>query len=282
MISAPELWKVISGVSTDMNLEVITEREQNNLPAHAEITSEHKKAKRKSLFDKAKEAAKQIRERKAAEQKMKEEQADNQQKKEAQIAEQKRREAEKKSLNNSGTLSNEANEKKKTSEQQKENNSVVIYEFQNCNSNGEKSPQSWIVRIPKLPWTGVGSFEIYREEVKKCFGRTITAPGISCTRVILPEGIEVIPSDAFTPNFCKGMYYYPYKEGFQFLEVVILPESVREISASAFNGCKTVKRVEMPNGVNSIGFGAFENSGVEYITIPDGVSKIVERTFKRV
>ena len=52
--------------------------------------------------------------------------------------------------------------------------------------------------------------------------------------------------------------------GFENLETVVLPETLVEIGANAFNGCKNLKNIVIPAKVEMIGNAAFQ--GCESIT----------------
>ena len=55
---------------------------------------------------------------------------------------------------------------------------------------------------------------------------------------------------------------------------ISLPDSVTHIEAFAFGECKALTNIELPNGLTNIETGAFVESGLERVTIPDGVSVI--------
>ncbi|MCI5819146.1 MAG: leucine-rich repeat domain-containing protein, partial [Acidaminococcus sp.] len=55
--------------------------------------------------------------------------------------------------------------------------------------------------------------------------------------------------------------------------------SVTSIGDIAFDGCSKLTSINIPNGVTSIGMGAFAGSGLKSITIPDSVTKIDEGAF---
>ena len=67
------------------------------------------------------------------------------------------------------------------------------------------------------------------------------------TTIIIPDGITVIPANAFS--------------GCDKLSNVEIPSSVTSIGDSAFWGCSRIKYFWIPDNVNSIGRGAFGGSG---------------------
>lgn len=62
---------------------------------------------------------------------------------------------------------------------------------------------------------------------------------------------------------------------------VIIPSFVKEIGASAFKDCASIKSVTIPDSVLEIGSGAFEGcSSLESVIIPKGVKYVESDTFK--
>ena len=55
---------------------------------------------------------------------------------------------------------------------------------------------------------------------------------------------------------------------------VTLPEGVRTIGASAFSGCAALRRVEIPDTLESIGEEAFYDSSIESLRIPAGMTEL--------
>ena len=97
-------------------------------------------------------------------------------------------------------------------------------------------------------------------------GGTITGYHGNAENVYIPRsinGTEVtkIGSDAF--QNCKG------------LKSIIIPDSVTSIGDSAFFGCSGLTSIAIPNSVKSIGSSAFYGcTGLTSITIPDSVTRI--------
>ncbi len=100
--------------------------------------------------------------------------------------------------------------------------------------------------------------------------------------VVIPDGYTKIEDGAFMDWGRKS------------LKNVILPNSVKVIGENAFNGCKSLKSVTIPNNIdtipnsidtipnskNVIGAQAFmECKSLKNVTIPDGVTKICRYAF---
>jgi hypothetical protein len=96
------------------------------------------------------------------------------------------------------------------------------------------------------------------------------------TSIVIPEGVVTIESAAFS--------------GCLSLRSVTLPESLTRIAdititnmssdGGVFEGCSALTTIVIPNGVSYIGRSAFENSGITSITLPSGITKIADSTFR--
>ena len=64
--------------------------------------------------------------------------------------------------------------------------------------------------------------------------------------------------------------------------VIFTDNSVTTIGLMAFAGCEKLQTVELPNGLLTIGSGAFYKSGLVKITIPVSVTTIADQAFKTV
>ena len=81
------------------------------------------------------------------------------------------------------------------------------------------------------------------------------------TKVVLPEGLESIGSEAFA--YCTT------------LESITLPESLKSIFGNAFYNCLDLKSITVPDGVTFIGEGAFNMcQKLTDVTIGSGVENI--------
>ena len=63
------------------------------------------------------------------------------------------------------------------------------------------------------------------------------------------------------------------------LTKVVLPDSVKYIGGVAFAQCPNLKSLTLPKNLEGIGFSCFMHTGLDSITIPEGVKTIEKRAF---
>lgn len=91
--------------------------------------------------------------------------------------------------------------------------------------------------------------------------------GTDITSVVLPEGMILIDSSAFSR--CKS------------LESAVLPESLETIDSGAFYGCNNLKSVNLPNALRDLGQSSFENcSSLESIVVPETITELNKYVFR--
>lgn len=85
--------------------------------------------------------------------------------------------------------------------------------------------------------------------------------------VSVPYGVRVI-RDAFYENTC--------------IQSVDLPDTVEHLRRNAFNSCKNLTIVRIPNGLKTIGTTAFGYCSKLHISLPASVEEIAEEAFPQV
>lgn len=85
----------------------------------------------------------------------------------------------------------------------------------------------------------------------------------NCEAVVLPDTVRVISKSAFTVD--------------KVMKFVYLGTSLKKIGDLAFNGCSKLEFVEFPEGLESIGKLTFShNVAIKYIKIPSSVTEITD------
>lgn len=89
------------------------------------------------------------------------------------------------------------------------------------------------------------------------------------------EGLEVLGTNERPKN---GNYWYGvFQESA--LECVALPSTLRRIEDLAFNKCKNLRSVTLPEGLKYIGYSCFRGTGIVEITLPGALQEVGENTF---
>ena len=90
----------------------------------------------------------------------------------------------------------------------------------------------------------------------------------NCEAVVLPNTVRVISKSAFTVD--------------KVMKFVYLGTSLKKIGDLAFNGCSKLEFVEFPEGLESIGKLTFShNVAIKYIKIPSSVTELPNTFFFR-
>lgn len=83
--------------------------------------------------------------------------------------------------------------------------------------------------------------------------------------IILPDGLQEIGSRAF--EYCEN------------LKLISIPDGVTDIGDSAFYSCVSLSEIKLPASLTVLGENLFWRTGIESITIPEGVT-IVNSAFQ--
>ena len=69
-------------------------------------------------------------------------------------------------------------------------------------------------------------------------------------------------------------------KGFDQITRVILPRMVCRIESGAFQNCKRMKSINIPQGVDIVGPWAFADCALKEIDLPEGLKRIESRAFR--
>ena len=100
-----------------------------------------------------------------------------------------------------------------------------------------------------------------------------------------PDVEEAIRSSLHSDTEEKTQMYTtgemaPWYEFRYIINHVIIESGVTSIGDGAFEGCKGLTSIEIPNSVTSIGAGAFKSSKLTSVTIPDSITEIPSALFQ--
>lgn len=109
---------------------------------------------------------------------------------------------------------------------------------------------------------------IGREKIKEINSNTIDSifDGTSIQKVVFPWGVNKTAIQS-----CRDCVN---------LNTAIIPDTVEEISNHTFYGCDSLKTVKLPDSLKTIGRGAFADSELTYIKIPESVTSIDSTAFQ--
>jgi len=109
------------------------------------------------------------------------------------------------------------------------------------------------------------------------------------TEVIIEDGVTSIGYNAFSgcsslekvtiPESVKDIYSAAFYNCTS-LESITLPKGLRKLKTGLFANCTSLKNVDLPGSLLVIGYGAFDNSGIENIEIPETTIRICESAFE--
>ena len=88
-------------------------------------------------------------------------------------------------------------------------------------------------------------------------------------------GLEVLGTDEYVEN--GELYYGVFAESS--VEGVELPATLTRIEYCAFENCKNLKSINLPNSLERVGKRCFQGSGLEEIMIPKTVKSIGDNAF---
>ncbi len=124
--------------------------------------------------------------------------------------------------------------------------------------------------IRNVPFDGITSrgerFEVANGGLYDVISSQLVSIDTTKKTVEVKDGTRIIGYLGLTP----GNYS---------VSTIKLPESVEWIDDNAFSGGTTITKINIPKNVLTIGYGAFNGTGISKITIPSEVEWIDERAF---
>lgn len=157
-------------------------------------------------------------------------------------------------------------------------------------------------------YTGITSLTL---DHVTAFGTYVFSVCQSLTRVSLPDGMQELPAGTFSGCAALCELYVPQQlerigmqcfQGCSSLQRLAFPVTMKEIGERAFkdctalqevtlsdgveaipyecfSGCSSLRSFQIPTAVKTIGEGAFVDSGIESVTLPEGLQRIYSRAF---
>lgn len=91
--------------------------------------------------------------------------------------------------------------------------------------------------------------------------------GIGTEKIIISKNVTKIRGYAFSR--CENLREVIFEEG----------SKLKIIGESAFSDCKSLKNIQLPDGLEKIGAQCFNGSGLDKLILPSSVKRIEARTF---
>lgn len=103
--------------------------------------------------------------------------------------------------------------------------------------------------------------------------------GTKVKEIVFPEGITEIGCGNDIDFGGYGQCVESFA-GMKYLRKVVFPESLKKIGNNAFSDCTALKKITLPDGIEEIKYGAFQNSGLTEANIPKSLVNISGCIFK--
>mgnify|MGYP003294396081 CR=1 FL=1 len=163
---------------------------------------------------------------------------------------------------------------------------IASYAFQDCTNLTTVTMPDTVEDIRSCAFKNTPKLTSVKLSANLDFISTNAFSHSGLTAIELPESLTGIGTHAFefTPltsieipdsvEFSQGAFYQCTA-----LASVKLPADLEEINPLLFQGCTSLKTIDLPETITVIGRQAFSGSGLTSIEIPDGVTVIGENAF---
>ncbi|MBO4289498.1 MAG: leucine-rich repeat domain-containing protein [Lachnospiraceae bacterium] len=103
--------------------------------------------------------------------------------------------------------------------------------------------------------------------------------GSYCVMTYEGDEAEVKIPDTAGENGCITVLNDDLFKGHEEITSVTIPETVTDIGEFVFFGCKNLKQLQLPAGLQTLWGCTFTNCGLEEIILPDGIKSIPSYCF---
>ncbi len=145
--------------------------------------------------------------------------------------------------------------------------------FYDCSSLQSVTLPNGITEIPQemFAYTGLTTFTI-PESVTKIGGGAFR--GSDLTEIVIPDSVTEISSDKYYENYDEYEIASAFENCYS-LQNITIGNGLKEIPVLMCDGCSALTEVIIGENVTTIGAGAFADTNISEIVIPDSVTEIL-------
>lgn len=166
---------------------------------------------------------------------------------------------------------------------------ISVAAFAECKSLKEIDIPAGVTALGGSAFYGCPALErVTMGDQVKVFGLYCFSQCVKLKELHIPQQLEQIGLQCFLGcaslerlNFPNTMTQIGMSafENCTALREVTLSDNVETIPDNCFSGCSSLKVFQMPAAVNSVRFRAFNDAGIESITLPEGIQQIESAAF---
>ena len=139
--------------------------------------------------------------------------------------------------------------------------------FYQCAGLAEIELQEGIERLSRYAFRECGLLSFRAPSTLRTICQCAFSQCARLRTVELNEGLEVLGTDEYVPDGAMREGVFERSA----LEHIKLPSTLKRIEYSAFQQCENLRRIELPDGLTTIGKLCFFKSGLEEVVFPPSV-----------
>ena len=166
---------------------------------------------------------------------------------------------------------------------------ISVAAFADCKALKEIDIPEGVTALGGSAFLGCSALErVTMGDQVKVFDLYCFAQCVKLKELYIPQQLEQIGLQCFLGCASLERLNFPNKmtqigmsafENCTALREVTLSDNVETIPDNCFSGCSSLKTFQMPAAVNNVRFRAFNDAGIESITLPEGIQQIESAAF---
>lgn len=114
------------------------------------------------------------------------------------------------------------------------------------------------------------------EDDGTCYLQSYTG---DATEVVVPESVEINGKNFIVTKIGNSNPKQEPFNGNHRIVSVILPKTIESIESYSFSNCRSLKKINIPEGITEIADGTFQDTAIERMTLPSSMRKIQNSAF---